>query len=83
MNTATAAAVLVIAKCRKGHAVKGTAVDVKGGWIDCPCGSFGQARYMSITIKESTKCGGRCTSSTGPVCNCSCGGHNHGSDLVA
>jgi hypothetical protein len=28
--------------------------------------------------KNDTKCGARCRNATGPNCDCSCGGHNHG-----
>jgi hypothetical protein len=76
----TTAAARVIGKCRNGHAVNGTDDMVRAGWITCPCGSPAVAKFMTISLKPETKCGARCTSSLGPVCNCSCSGEAHGSD---
>jgi hypothetical protein len=78
-TTSTAPAPQVIGKCRKGHAVTGLWSDVRAGWIECPCGSPAMAKGMTIKHTDG-KCGGRCTSSLGPVCNCSCDGRNHGAD---
>ena len=34
-----------------------------------------------VTKVTKHKCGARCTSSTGHVCECSCGGENHGAGI--
>lgn len=80
MNT-TVTRNLMIAKCRNGHTVKATAVEVGaagGCYITCPCGSRGVARSMNITIKADKDCNGVCMGAQGPSCSCSCGGENHG-----
>ncbi len=68
-----------VAKCRAGHFVRGTWDDAgrHGGWIYCPCGHRGIAKGLEVKVTEG-KCGGRCQGSIGPVCDCSCGGENHG-----
>jgi len=79
-NTTRTGSQLVIGKCRNGHSVHGTWVDVKAGWIHCPCGAHAMAKGMDVKVTETKTCGARCTSSFGPACDCSCGGRNHGSD---
>lgn len=80
MSTATVAA-QTIAKCRNGHIVKGTWDDAgcNGGWLICGCGARGIAKGLQVRIND-TRCGARCTSALGPVCNCDCGGESHGED---
>lgn len=45
--------------------------------VDCVCGS---PMYVSPVRgrKNKTKCGATCQSATGPNCDCSCAGANHG-----
>jgi hypothetical protein len=45
----------------------------------CPsCGRPAKLSRMAITYNEKTKCGARCRNATGPNCECSCRGVNHG-----
>jgi hypothetical protein len=46
----------------------------------CTCGRLIYGRPINGKIKASVKCDGRCTGATGPDCECSCGGANHGAD---
>lgn len=49
---------------------------------DCSCGK----RYKATRIKGTktdTACGQKCLHSKGHVCECSCGGANHGTGLAA
>lgn len=39
-------------------------------------------KAVRATVND-TPCDGRCTSATGPNCDCSCGGRNHGLGKVA
>ena len=73
----------VIAKCPAGHIVNGTDQDVRAGWIPCPCGRSAVARSLEVKNTKNTRCGARCTSATGPVCDCTCTGTAHGSDHSA
>ena len=54
---------------------------------ECDCG--GKLTYMGWVKRDrlvqgaiGVPCDGRCTSATGPVCDCQCGGENHGSMRV-
>lgn len=50
------------------------------------CRKCGQPRNATaVRGKYSAKhvCGARCMASTGPSCECSCGGKNHGSSYAA
>jgi len=71
----------VVGKCRAGHFVQAMWADVRGGWIECPCGRPAIAKGFHATVSEKT-CDGRCTSAMGPSCSCECGGRNHGADKV-
>lgn len=60
------------------------------GQVGCKCGvcggdmeSMGRVERDRM-VKDATACAcdARCTSATGPKCNCSCGGVNHGSNRV-
>lgn len=49
--------------------------------VRCLCGGFG--RFYPLTGREGKqKCGARCRSSTGHVCECKCKGANHGAAHV-
>lgn len=43
----------------------------------CECGGSLIGKRVKGSVSEK-KCGARCMASTGPSCECSCGGHNHG-----
>lgn len=50
-----------------------------GGKIE----AMGRVVRKRLTVTETLcACDGRCTSATGPSCDCSCGGANHGSGAV-
>jgi len=49
-------------------------------FIRCECGKVFGAKMMNGTLNEGKKCDGRCMSATGPSCDCSCGGENHGAN---
>lgn len=48
--------------------------------IMCSCGRPMGSNVVKGTLNESVKCNSKCTGSVGHVCECSCGGKNHGSD---
>ncbi len=62
--------------------------DVKkfAGLPACPwCGYAGEPEYMGEVVRDRLTvetalcpCDDRCTSATGPKCDCQCGGKNHG-----
>lgn len=69
-----------IGRCGNGHSVSGTNGDfVGGGLIRCGCGLVATVRCMTVRITDH-QCGPKCTSALGPVCDCTCGGENHGAD---
>jgi hypothetical protein len=45
--------------------------------IECACGEMVTAKQVFGSVSD-TPCDGRCMNATGPDCECSCGGHNHG-----
>lgn len=51
------------------------------GWfrIDCrKCGEPQTSRMVKGKVSQKHECNAKCLSSTGGVCECSCGGKNHG-----
>ena len=46
-------------------------------WLKCPAGHSVEFKQVRGTVTEQ-QCGARCMSSTGPSCDCACGGKNHG-----
>lgn len=42
------------------------------------CGSPNWLKRMVVTYNEKVKCGAKCRNATGPACECSCRGVNHG-----
>lgn len=52
---------------------------------DAACPNCKSHRKPAVVVGATTdhKCDARCTGSTGPVCDCSCGGKNHGSGHLA
>jgi len=48
-------------------------------WLRCPdCNRYMTGEIVKGQIRPEIKCGGKCRSSVGPACECSCGGENHG-----
>jgi hypothetical protein len=45
-------------------------------------GTVDTQRNRLYGVRYETPCDGRCTSAKGPSCDCSCGGRNHGSNLL-
>lgn len=75
-----------IAKCKGGHVVKATIQPherVNGWLLRCSCGQVGEAKFMKVTVNAEKRCTGICTGASGPNCECSCGGHNHGATRTA
>lgn len=50
-------------------------------WVRCGDHHVALARVTEGTKNSKHACGARCTSSTGPNCDCRCRGANHGSNL--
>ena len=48
--------------------------------VSVPCPECSRAVWCKVVkgVKTETPCDGRCTSARGHVCECSCGGANHG-----
>jgi hypothetical protein len=46
-------------------------------WLKCPAGHSCEAHRMIGRTTEH-KCGAKCVNSKGHVCECACGGKNHG-----
>lgn len=51
-------------------------------WLVCPVGHNVEFKRLRGTVTAKA-CGARCMSSTGPSCECACGGHNHGANHEA
>jgi len=47
------------------------------------CGRRVVQTFVRGTMKPEHKCDGRCLASHGPVCECACGGKNHGASYAA
>ncbi len=65
---------------------KGVELAMDNGRLRVPCRACGVIRYARrVEGKVSTKhtCGAKCTSSMGFVCECSCGGQNHGAGFAS
>lgn len=67
-----------------GHTIivdaAGTEYDSDGyrAIVACACGRKFWAAPVSGKFKARVKCNAKCLESTGHVCECSCGGKNHG-----
>lgn len=48
----------------------------------CPCGRPIRFTPVKGRLVAEIECGSRCTGATGPACDCSCGGKNHGGGLA-
>jgi hypothetical protein len=74
----------VIGKCTNGHVVNTTDDQQhRGGAVRCACGAEALIRFMKVRVIETRACNGVCMGSTGPSCDCSCGGRNHGKNHAA
>ena len=49
----------------------------------CTCGRDVYPETVNGTMNPDVKCSARCQDATGPSCECSCGGENHGAGHVA
>lgn len=47
-------------------------------WLSCECGKLARLSKVDGTYNAGKKCDGRCMSARGHVCDCQCGGQNHG-----
>lgn len=47
-------------------------------WLSCDCGKMARLFKVDGTYNAEKKCDGRCMAARGHVCECSCGGKNHG-----
>lgn len=56
-----------------------TAAILNGAPLVVCCGEMVHARMVKGSTND-TRCGAKCTGSKGHVCECSCGGKNHGRD---
>jgi hypothetical protein len=67
----------------KGHpvGVRTDAAHLWNGWMVAVCdgcGSFVNVAPVAGTYNPAKVCNARCMGATGPACDCSCGGANHG-----
>lgn len=72
-----------VIRARDGRLLTTAAMGTDVSLIWVPCGDH---RCLLRRVTEGTKkskhqCGARCTSATGPNCDCKCRGENHGSNL--
>lgn len=74
----------LMGRCRAGHMHRYTATvwETLPGRMSatmalCSHGIPVTVRAVRVRV-TSTRCDPRCTGATGPRCDCSCGGHNHG-----
>lgn len=70
--------------CKATHRVDaGTTVAMWNGKpaLRCACGSSMIAKLITGTVTDH-ECDDRCLAATGPACECSCGGANHGANHV-
>ena len=47
------------------------------------CGKLCTAKLVRAVVRQDHKCDARCEASRGNVCECSCGGANHGRNFAA
>lgn len=61
----------------------GSVVRMRNGRPDirCACGSAMIAKLIRGTVTDH-ECDARCLAATGPACECSCGGENHGRNHI-
>lgn len=51
-------------------------------WAPCKCGGWVVVKHVAGSVTDHV-CGAKCMASTGPNCDCSCGGRNHGRSFAA
>lgn len=63
----------------------GTSQQVWNGRVSLPCTKCSRSILLSSVcgIVTEHKCGAKCLNSKGHVCECSCGGKNHGAGYLA
>ena len=73
--------VATCSRCKSHRRVEAgdTAAIVNGAPLLVCCGEQTHARLVKGSTND-TRCGAKCTGSKGHVCECSCGGKNHGKD---
>jgi hypothetical protein len=85
--TKTRPATHFLGKCLgEGHPMRKTLAEVQanravrrdGDYFRCECGRLALVKPIKGRIKPAIVCDSRCTGATGPACDCSCGGDNHG-----
>jgi hypothetical protein len=63
--------------CKRAHRIDGL------GWrpaVTCTCGATVKLAVVQGWESPDVKCGALCRNATGPSCDCSCAGANHGSN---
>ena len=86
MNTTKTRPANYIGKCFNGHPMRVTGEQVMenrrvrrdGDYFRCDCGRLALVKAVKATYKPSVICDARCVGATRAVCDCSCGGDNHG-----
>lgn len=66
-----------LAKCPTKGCRHATHSDTNGCGTCPEHGRYILSPVWGVEVPE-IKCGAKCRSATGPACDCSCGGHNHG-----
>lgn len=51
--------------------------------VDCACGATFKVQFLRGKVCPEKVCNGKCMASHGPVCECACGGKNHGASYAA
>jgi len=76
----------IVGGAHDGHRT-GLAAAWNGKWqidVTCPgCRAAVSLTAVMGAMSEEHVCGARCLASTGPNCECSCGGENHGKSHAA
>ncbi len=47
--------------------------------VECACGAAVSVSVVKGRVNADAACNAKCEASTGPTCECACGGENHGS----
>lgn len=53
-------------------------IPTSNGIADCTCGRMLRIWPVKVTYNAAVKCSAKCVNATGPQCECSCRGKNHG-----
>lgn len=68
---------LPVSRIEKFETTEGTATRYPEPWR-CACGKTAHYRPVNGSFRADKKCDARCLNSKGHVCECQCGGKNHG-----